>query len=292
MGKVLQGPWGQAKSLTPVTTGVKDLVPVESEVEMLVARDQWQRPLIIPPDGGDPVAYRRASTVAEALESHFGLHQWKTRVTAQGFAMRPDLLQAVHTASKKELGELCEQAFIAAGGEAAARNGSTVHALIDRLNRGEDVPPGLPSNIVAMLEEYEKAMERFTWLDGEQFVVQDKIKVAGTYDGRYRDDQTGMVVIGDVKTSQSLEYHAVKTPAQVAVYASGVKYDLDGNREEHGADRDRGLFIWLPWTEDPKQALCELRWLDLRVGRQAILEAMRIDKFRKIKASQTLLHVK
>ena len=32
------------------------------------------------------MAYRRASTVAEVLEDHFGLHQWQLRLVVEGLA--------------------------------------------------------------------------------------------------------------------------------------------------------------------------------------------------------------
>ena len=277
----------------PSAKAVKGIVSVKSDIESAIARDRWDRPLIIPKDGeGKPVAYRRASTVAEVLEDHFGLNQWKLRLTAQGLAQRPDLVQSLHTASKKEVGLIAEEAFLQAGGDVAARNGSTMHALTEKLDNGEDMPAGLPSNIVAMLEKYEEATARFRVLDTERFVVQDKIKVAGTYDRRVYDEKTGLTVIGDLKTGQSLNYLALKTCAQVAVYAGGEWYDLDGDREPHGAHRDRGLLIHLPWVDNPSEAECELRWLDLRIGRKSIMEAFRVEQFRKLKADQMLLHVK
>lgn len=271
----------------------KPIVSAVSDIEVAIARDQWERPLILPEDGGDPVAYRRASSVVEALEDHYGLNVWKARMTAQGLAMRPDLLHSVHTATKSELNDTLEEAFVYAGGDVAARNGSTLHALTDKLNQGLDVPEGLPNNIIAMLEAYERTvLSRFEYLDGEKFVVCDPIKVAGTYDTRLRHKQTGSIHIGDLKSGQNTKYLAIKLPAQVAVYAAGKWYTLDGERESHGADRDRGLLIHLPWVEKPEDAKCELRWIDLRVGRAAIKEALRIDTFRKIKSSQTLLAVR
>ena len=34
-----------------------------------IERDKWDRPLITPPDGGKPVGYTRASTLAKALDT-------------------------------------------------------------------------------------------------------------------------------------------------------------------------------------------------------------------------------
>lgn len=270
----------------------KPLVAAKSDVEALVERDQWDRPKIIPPGGGKPVSYRRASTIAEVLENHIGLENWKRRLVAEGLAQRPDLVQAIHTANKREVLQITEQAIEAAGGDVASRNGTTMHGLTDMIDRGEARPKGLPPNINAMLDAYEEKMARFEYLDGERFVVQDKIKVAGTYDRRLRDKETGRIHIGDLKTGQSLEHLALKAPAQVSIYAAGVHYDIDGEREAHGAERDWGLLVWLPWTDKPEEALCELRWLDLRIGRKAIMEAFRVEQFRNLKATQTMLHVK
>lgn len=285
-------------SVTPIgeapsrKAGGKTLMPAKSNIEASIARDRWERPLIIPPGEGDPVAYRRASTVAEVIEDHYGLEQWRLRLTAEGLAQRPDLVQSIHTASRKEVGAIVDEAIEQAGGSVAARNGTTMHQLTDLLDQGKDLPSGLPANIVAMLEAYEEATKHLTVLDAERFVVQDKIKVAGTYDRRVYDEKTGGIYIGDLKTGQSLEHLRLKAPAQVAVYASGVHYDLDGEREPHRADKDRGLLIHLPWTDNPAEAYCELRWMDLRIGRKLILEAFRVERLRKLSANQTLLHVK
>lgn len=270
----------------------KPIAAVESDIPAQIERDQWDRPKIIPPGGGKAVSYRRASTVAEVIEDHYGLNRWRSRLQAEGLAARPDLVQAIHTATRKEVMAILEEAFIEAGGDVASRNGSTMHALTDKIDRGEARPKGLPPHINAMLDVYLEAMEDWEYLDGERFVVQDKIKVAGTYDRRLRRRSTGEVVIGDLKTGQSLAHLALKTPAQVAVYAGGVHYDLDGEREPHGADKDRGLLIWLPWTEEPSAAVCELKWLDLRIGRKTIMEAFRLEDFRKLKADQTMTAVK
>lgn len=283
MGKVLHG-------VFPLTEA-KPLVAAAGGVEALVDRDQWDRPKIIPPGGGKPVSYRRASTVAEAIDDHYGLDVWKQRLIAKGLAQRPDLVQAIHEASKPELAAIIEGALEQGGANVASRNGSTMHALTDRLDRGEDMPPGLPSNIIAMLEAYEEQMRRFTYLDGERFVVQDKIKCAGTYDRRLADEE-GHVYIGDLKTGQDYKRIALKTAAQIAVYAAGKHYSLDGEREDHGALRDRGVFIWLPWVDDPVHARCEVKWVDLRTGRHAIMEAFRLETFRKIKAEQVMLDIR
>lgn len=278
--------------------GVKQIVSVKSDIESAIPRDQWDRPRIIQPDG-TLVSYRRASTVAEALEDHFGLQKWQRRLAAEGISQRPDLSQAIALAAskgnKREIDDLIEEAMDFAGANTASRNGSTMHGLTERLDMGLPLPKGLPENIRAMLKVYKEVfLGRFEVLDTERFVVQDKIRVAGTYDKRVRDKTDGRIYIGDTKTGQSLQHMALKTCAQVSVYAAGKKYNLDGEREKHGAERDRGVLIWLPWTDDLEEqpAECEIRWLDLVVGRKAIMEAQRVDDYRKIKAAQILPRIR
>lgn len=277
-------------SVTPITAA-KSIVSAVSDFEASIPRDRWDRPLIIPRDKvGDPKAYRRASSVAEALEDHYGLNQWELRLTAQGLAERPDLVFAVQTAkNSRDVGKIVEEAMDQAGRNTASRNGSTVHRLTEIVDRGEDLPKGLAINVEAMLEQYVKVTSVLHVEETERFVVQDKIEVAGTYDRKVRvkrGPHKGRILIGDLKTGQNLKYLGLKTSAQMAAYAAGEHYDLDGDREPHGAERDWGLLIHLPWAQHPDDARCDLILMDLRIGRKAILEALRVDRFRKIKHTQ------
>lgn len=286
-------PIGEARSRKTAGTpaAAKKIVGAEAGgVEAALPRDRWNRPLIIPVGGGKPVPFRRASTVCEVLEDHFGLHKWQLRLTAQGLAARPDLVQSIHVAKTVgEIGGICEQAMDHAGSSTASRNGTTLHALTEGINNGAPLPKGLPNNIRAMLDAYiDTLLADFEVLDTERFVVCDAIQVGGTYDLRLRHRETGMVVIGDLKTGQKMKYLALKAPAQVAVYAAGVWYDLDAEREPTGADRDHGLLVHLPWVDDASDATCELRWMDLRIGRKTIKKAMEVEQFRKFKHTTTM----
>jgi hypothetical protein len=278
-----------AEKKPTATAGHKPVVAVVSDIESLVPRDQWDRPKIIQPDG-TLVSYRRASSVAEAIDGHIGLDNWHCKLTALGLAARPDLMQAVQVAkNNKELTAIINEAQVHAGRDVASNNGSYMHRLTDLIDTGKDIPSGLPVHVEAMLEKYAEATADLEVLDSERFVVQDELRIAGTYDRRVRSRKTGRVLIGDLKTGQKLAYQATKTPAQVAAYAKGVWYDLDGDREPHGAEEDWGLLIHLPWTIDPREAECEVYWLDLRIGRAAIKEAFGIEAFRKIKHTQTMI---
>jgi hypothetical protein len=57
-----------------------------------IERDRYGRPLIIPESGGKPVAYTRATTIANSLDDGTALTAWKMRMAAIGLTVRNDLL--------------------------------------------------------------------------------------------------------------------------------------------------------------------------------------------------------
>lgn len=288
----------------PSSLGTKELVAVDNiGVEALVPRDQWDRPLILPATGHTEtckprknggctcmIGYTRTSTMSEALSDSYGLNRWQQSNVVKGLLARPDLLSAARVvSSKSELYEITDMAQEAGDNHVAARNGTTVHRLTERLDRGEDLPPGLPSNYMAMLEVYDKTMRRYGFQvhDTEGFVVQDKVQVAGSFDkhmGPY---------CGDLKTGQSLDYIVLKATMQVAMYAASDYYDIGTTeRVDFDVDRNRGVLVWLPYVEEPQDAECELRWLDLRLGRKCVLEAIRVRELRKLKPAQIAPRIK
>lgn len=283
----------------PRDLGAKDLVSVEeSGAEALVPRDQWDRPLILPPEGHGPdckprtgkgggctcmVGYTRASTMAEGLSDSFGLNRWQKGNVVKGLVMRPDLLnEARMIRNPSELYAVVDAAAEFGDDRGAARNGSYFHRVVEAAYR-DGVPEHTPENVLAMLAAFEREMSRhgFYPSDFEQFVVQDTVKVAGTFDQKVNQ------YVGDVKTGQNLDYLALKTTMQVALYAASNYYDIGTHeRAGLGVDRDRGLLLWVPWVDDPKDAECEIRWLDLALGRKAVLQAIKVRDFRKLKAEQ------
>jgi hypothetical protein len=288
--------------------GSKEIVTPDSGIEALVPRDQWDRPLILPASGHKTpcvphtgkgggckcmIGYTRVSTMAETLSDSFGLNRWQKGNLVRGLVRRPDLLNEARLvtdpAHKSKLYAVCDQAENAGDNDVASRNGTFMHRLTARIDNGEDLPDHLPENIQAMLDAYvaEMARHHFEASDTETFVVQDKVKVAGSFDKRASQ------YVADVKTGQNLDYMALKTTMQVAMYAASDAYDIGTHeRLPLGVDRDRGVLIWLPWVEDPKDAECECRWLDLRLGRKAVLEAVRVRDLRKLNAAQLLPRVK
>lgn len=258
--------------------------------EPRIERDRYERPLVIPPGGGKPVAYTRATTFVDCIEDKYNLQRWQQRMVARGLSLRSDYLLRVVSigdpgddrAKKSQLDKLCENAIEVAKGSAGATTGTALHALTELIDRGEELPP-LPAGAAASLERYREATADLTALHIERFLVLDTLKIGGTPD-RIVKVGTGPkapIVIADVKTG-SIDYGIAKISAQLAVYARSALYDVPtGERSPHGASPVAGLVIHLPAVDDPKDARCDLVWVDLLAGWNDVLLARDVREARR-----------
>ena len=248
-----------------------------------IDRDRYGRPLVVPPGGGKPVAYTRCTTYIDVLDDKFNLQKWMQRMVALGLASRPDLLLSVsaHREDKRELDRICESAREAAAASAAATTGTALHALTELIDRGQELPAGLPPNVLASLDAYKAATADLKATHIEQFCVQDHLKIGGTPDRVVKYQRKSY--IADLKTG-SIEWGILKIAMQLAVYARSHTYDVaTGERGEHDADRTRGLVIHLPAVEDPADARCDLHWVDIEQGWHAVTVARQVREKRAIK---------
>jgi hypothetical protein len=258
-----------------------------------IPRDRWKRPLITPAAGGSPIGYTRASTMGGYLDDTSGLDRWKQRGVAQGLALReelflqvvslgpePDKLQQpnLHKLWKREMQQVCDRAREAAGASRKSTVGTALHALTDRIERGQDIG-NVPESYRKHLESYRAATRGFTPVGIEQFVICDEVQAAGTFDRLYRLDGYPKLIIGDTKTGDISR--ALKIAVQLAIYAHGCFYDPATNtRTPVGdVDLDRGLIIAL----NADTGLCEPVWIDLRAGWEAAKVAAQVREARRIK---------
>jgi hypothetical protein len=244
----------------------------------LVPRDRWGRPLVIPPEGGTPVAYTRCTTYVSALEDRYSLGRWQQRMVAIGLAERPDLLLAVaaNRGDKDALNEITSKALDAAQAGAAATVGTALHALTEQMDRGLDVGT-VPAAYRADLDAYAEATKDLKAVHIEEFCVLDPLKVGGTPDRIVK--YQGKRYIADLK-SGGIEYGALKIAMQLAVYARSKLYDpATGERIEHDADRERGIVVHLP----AGSGRCELRWVDLLEGWRGVALARQVREMRALR---------
>lgn len=252
-----------------------------------IPRDRFGRPMVMSTDG-KRVAYRRTTTFVGCLDDMNGLMKWKARMVAIGMGQRKDLVVASAAADpedKKLLGDIAEQAMAQAQAGAAATTGTALHAMTERMDRGQD-QGHIPDEHVGDLKAYAAATAHIEWLDIECFRVHDAWKVAGTADRIGRDTRTGRVQVYDIKTGSIAYPH--KMAMQLAMYADMTPYDIATDTRginPHDLDLGDGVIIHLP----AGQGRCDLYNIDLISGWDACELARQVWAWRSTKGLTSLI---
>lgn len=239
-------------------------------------RDRWGRYLLTDPATGKEQPWTRATTFAKSISDTFALSQWGQRMTAKGFAMRPDLVALAATLDpkkdRKALNDVVEQAKDTAGQKSAANLGTALHSFSEYADEGntEEIPDTYRSRI----NEYSRTLEngglQVVPAMIERITVVPQFSVAGTFD-RILETEEGDLVIGDLKTGRDLTYGWNEIAIQLALYAHGVNqagvWDAeDGSWEPVEQVReDYGVVIHMPAEGEG----CTLYKLNLEAGWQA-----------------------
>lgn len=232
-------------------------------------RNRWGQYLIKPANGGTPKAYTRATTWAKALDDQSSLINWSMRMCALGLIIRKDLyaqVAACRPDDRDALSRLVDQAKEAGGGSEGANLGSALHAFTERIDLGETVD--VPDLWQPDIDAYTKAIAEHGLTVRrdliERVVVVEELGVAGTLDRVYvtADDR---LVIGDVKTGQTLDFNRLAISIQLSLYANAdTLYDLA--TETHApmvdVDKSTALVVHLP----SGQGRCEIHEVDIAEG--------------------------
>ena len=245
--------------------------PMEPEID----RDRWGRPMVVPPEGGQPTAYTRCTTYVGCLDDTFALGKWQQRMVAIGMARRPDLQVSVnaHADNSKRLDELCENALEAAAANAAATTGTALHSLTEQIDRGSKLS-SMPPATQADLDAYVTATQQLEAVHIERFCVEDELKIGGTPDRVVEFE--GKRYIADLKTG-SVDYAALKISMQLAVYAHSQLYDIRSHeRSQLDVDQQRAIVIHLP----AGGGKCRLMWADIAQGWDAVRTARDVRSWR------------
>lgn len=243
-----------------------------------VPRDWLRRPLIIPAPRGKPnlkaklETYTRASTFAKTLsDGGQGLTTWQVRHATLGIALRPDLaamaaalgrnLNDYTPEDKRNLDAIVASAHDTSGGNDKANWGTAVHSLTEDplVERGV-----IDDDMAADVNAYDAALLKAMLepVSSEQFVVNDELKVAGTYDHKYRLHRdlafdvpvpvgvksqhlpAGTILVGDKKTGTM---HWTEVSIQLAIYARGKGYDhTTGERTSLDMSPQWGIVAHIP----------------------------------------------
>jgi hypothetical protein len=247
-----------------------------------IQRDRYGRPLVVPPKGRKPVAYTRATTIANSLDDASALTAWKMRMAAIGLTVRSDLLLAINAAQddKMAINRYIEDAMEVAGASKAATIGTALHAFTEKIDLGQDLGP-VPEQWAGDLAAYETATKKLNKIFIEQFSVLDKYKIAGTPDRLV--EYQGERFIADIKTGRI--DHPNNIAIQLAIYANGLPYDVaTATRGTWGeVNKDKAIIIHMP----AGTGMCKLVWIDIAEGWRGLQFAMKVRKWRDKKGLAT-----
>jgi len=257
-------------------------------------RDRWGRYLVVQPEGGKPVGYSRATTVAKALDDTSALMNWGKRMVALGLVARPDILAMVAATDKddrKTLDGHCERAAEAGGATARRDLGTAIHKLVERkiADPSWDVPDLYADDVAAIIAAVDASGFDIVTEYSEIVVVMDRHQIGGTADLILRRRSDGMLVVADIKTGSSVKYGALAWAIQLAVYAhADAIYEQgpakDGSEDRRvpmpeNIDRAAGLILHC----EPGSGRCDVHILDIDRGAEALDVAMSVRAWRKEK---------
>jgi hypothetical protein len=256
---------------------------------------RWHLPHVMGIDGNKRVIYRRSSSAGKVLDDESNLTDWKLRTVVAGAAQRPELMAQASVLSvdvdKGELRDIAEQCLVAGKGQRRSITGVAVHAMFDRIDKGEQWNPApqfedLCNAYRAMLDEW-----GLVPVDIEFHCVNDQWKLAGRGDRRYRTTKPliapdGMVIpisshiVGDFKTGHELEYAAGSYVTQMAAYVDSMRYDV--HTDERTPFDPPSLKDWaLIIHADSAGTRVDVYWADLSAGRVGLALANDVRDWRR-----------
>jgi len=264
---------------------------IDDLVTQPVRRDRWGRYLVLPEGAAKPVGYTRATTIAKGIEDSGGLLGWGKRMVAIGLAQRPDLVALVSTTpdtDKKTLDSICERAAEQGGATVRRDLGTAVHGMLERsfIDPQFVAPDPYGSDIKAVHDALASARLRVVDGYSERMIVHDRHQIAGTFD-LLVEDETGQRFIADYKTGSSL-LGALSFAIQLSIYANADALYNQGAAADGSEDtrepmpevsKLHGVIIHV----QPGSGHCDLHWLDLATGAEALELAIAVREMRKAK---------
>jgi len=273
----------------------------EEELTADVGKPDFNRgaggePFVSDPSGsGKQIRYARNSSLGDTLDEKSALNNWLVSKAMEGMGRNPELVAKVIAVTpyddhKPAWTKLREEAIQAGRGAYKADLGTAVHAMSERWEQEPTFDPGEP--YPAALTAYSKCMESLGLVSQlfECQFVNDVLHVAGTADRLFETTQplltptnevmpSGALVIGDLKTGDSLEYSIAGYSVQMAGYAGGSLYDVVNNvRMPTPTIHQRwGIIMHM----NVAAGTCEFLWVDLEVGRYGAHLANEVREWRR-----------
>lgn len=272
-----------------------------------VIYDGYGRYKLPSPTTGRPTGFSRATTIAKTLEETYNLSRWSRRQAVKaiiaavqskddwadrtgsgvGFdvagddrtpvGVLGDVVNAIEAEDDRALDKAVDLLDNITGGADARELGEAVHAWLEAVDTQTVLPAQVPEQFQPYVVAYRAVLAKHGLVAVavyvERIVLNDQGEetVVGTIDRIYRVVTTGALVLGDVKTSKTLEYGWLPYAVQFAVYGYATKMfraDGDASQGQHGwepmpnLDLSACYCLHVP-SNQPERAACvtfDLYW--------------------------------
>jgi hypothetical protein len=283
--------------------------PVTVEVDR---RGERITVLANPKDGPRGRYYGRASSFGKPLEDKRKIEQADQRRIAYAFGRHPELVaqaQAVksYEDDRDELQAIAAKAVEYGKGAVASTRGTAFHRLRERRDQGEDLSYLDPLTLQG-LATWERLLAPFEVVNSEQFVVNDELEAAGTYDALLRLVRTltirhpktgevlgvlerGEAVCGDLKSGRwGPDWFGPTYLCQGLIYPTGQPYSHERGRYDWAVTPSQRWAV-IPYVSLDRLDDAGLHWIDLDRARRAVaavqeVKAIRADKLAFIAHSE------
>ncbi|OSC34690.1 hypothetical protein B8W67_05430 [Mycolicibacillus koreensis] len=268
-------------------------IPGKWEAEYTSDRKQYVVPGL---DGiKQTETFTRATTHAKVLDDSSALIDWKQRATVLGLARNPEFLDELSTGgaehiseldygAKKMLNRLANKAGRSVGTDDASLFGTKLHAYLEALIEGvitmDDVPDELRGYLEVLFAAMRKHGLSFMGRMVERTVFIPATGMVGTMDFA-TVDADGVMCVGDLKTSGSIDFSWVAIAVQLAQYANAtMMLSWDGSRWEKMPQVSKVIAKVASVPKDAPVPFCRIYSVDLTIGAELMHMATRINQLR------------
>jgi hypothetical protein len=229
----------------PPTSKLPDPPEVPGKWQVQYSRDK--RSYVVP--GIDGVrqtdTLTRATRHAKVLGDSSNLTDWRLRATVLGLARNPELLDDLRVdgashlteldfSAKRALSSIANQAARRVGADDGSDFGIKLHGYLEAVLEGvitfEQVPEMLRPYLLVIFEAMRRHNLSFVAEMVERTVFIPATGMVGTFDFLVIDEH-GTLIVGDLKTSGSIDYSWLSIGVQLGQYAGAtLMLSRDGSR--------------------------------------------------------------
>lgn len=275
----------------PPTAAIPDAPPPPGKWVAKYTRDMSK--YVVPGLDGlrSTETFVRATTHAKVLDDSTALTKWQLRGTVLGLARNPELLDGLDLGgadhvneltfgSKLALSSVGNAAMRRAGGDDGSDFGTKLHGYVEALIEGvipfDEVPELFKPYVRVLFAAVRRHGLNFVRGMTERTVFIPATGMVGTFDFLFLTPH-GELIIGDLKTSSSIDYSWLAIGVQLAQYAHAIMMlSWDGSFWEQMPEVSKVYAAVVSVPKDEPSPVARIYYVDLALGAELVDIATRV----------------